>query len=77
MNLTIDINNNENQAWKIKRITKGIKISGALSEYVQCRHSLISMWENNKAPMAADKIERYKAFIEAYPDEPKLVADVK
>lgn len=78
MDLTFkDLNNQDNKAWKLKRIGKGIKLSGDLAKYVNCTHSLISMYENEKAPMAANKIERYKAFIEAYPDEPKLVADIK
>ncbi|MOA70422.1 hypothetical protein D3C78_1992940 [compost metagenome] len=54
---------------------KGIKLSGKLAEYVGVTHAAISMHENEKHHMAADKIERYKAFIEAYPDEPKLIAD--
>lgn len=78
MDLTFkDLNNNDNQAWKLKRIQKGIKLSGKLAAYVEVTHAMISMFENDKAQMAAEKIERYKAFIEAYPDEPKRIADSK
>lgn len=72
-----EVNNNDSKAWKLERISKGIKLSGALEKYVGVSKSMISMHENDKAQLAPERVERYKSFISSYPDEPKLIADSK
>ncbi|MGZ4161017.1 MAG: hypothetical protein ACXVNF_09530 [Neobacillus sp.] len=68
------LNSEDNMAWMLKRISKGIKLSGALCDYVGCSYAHLAQWEKkDKHPMAEDKIERYKAFIDAYPNPPEGV----
>lgn len=57
--------------WRTQRRSKEIPLVGALATYVGAGYGHILQWEKKKNhPMQEDKIERYIAFIKAYPDEP-------
>lgn len=57
--------------WRKLRREKEIPLSGNLANYVGASYAHIAQWEKKEVhPMAEDKIERYIAFIEAYPNEP-------
>jgi hypothetical protein len=68
----------DNVYWRKLRREKEIPLVGALSEYVQASYSHIAQWEKKpNHPMAEEKIERYIAFITAFPDAPPEIADDK
>lgn len=58
----------ERLKWKIDRISKNIRLSGDLSKYVGVTHAMLSMYENGKANMDSDKIQRYQSYIKSYPN---------
>jgi hypothetical protein len=61
----------DNVYWRMQRRMKEIPLTGALSKYVGCSYNHIAQFEKKpNHPMQEDKIERYIAFIEAYPNEP-------
>lgn len=59
--------------YKLLRISKGIKLSGEIADYVGCKYTLLSMYEHDKTPMTQDKIQRYKFFIDNYEKEGVLI----
>lgn len=67
----------DNVYWRKLRREKEIPLRGDLNKYLSCTYNLISMHERGHATMAEDKIERYIAFIKAYPDAPPEIEDNK
>ncbi|MCR8641481.1 hypothetical protein NV379_02315 [Paenibacillus sp. N1-5-1-14] len=63
--------NYDKKYYRNKRREKEIPLSGALAKYVGTSYGHILQWEKKENhPMQRDKIERYVAYIEAYPEEP-------
>lgn len=54
---------NDRLAWKMKRIEKRIKQKD-VAAYLNCSSALLSLYENEKESMSADKIAKYKNYIE-------------
>lgn len=63
----------DNVYWRKLRREKEIPLRPHLNAFIGCSYNLVSMWETGKANMVEDKIERYIAFVEAYPEEPSGV----
>lgn len=62
--------------WRKLRREKEIPLSGRLAEYVGASYAHIAQFEKKpNHPMAEDKIERYIAFIKAYPESPPAIED--
>lgn len=55
---------NDRLAWKMKRIEKRIKQKD-VAAYLGCSNALLSLYENEKESMSADKVASYKNYIQS------------
>jgi transcriptional regulator with XRE-family HTH domain len=53
----------DRMAWKIKRIQQNIK-QITVASFLNCSSTLLSLYENDKSDMSADKVTRYKNYIQ-------------
>lgn len=62
--------------WRKLRREKEIPLSGKLSSWVGCSYAHLLQWEKKENhPMTEDKIERYIAYIKAYPEAPPEIEE--